>query len=679
MLYGLILLTIVAGVYYSSSAFTGEDNKSKALGYLKNAGIGIVIVLFAWVLPLTLFGLFGIKTNLDLTSFFDIKGTTVTIPGTGPTPVVVPPVALTPIKITTAGDLPRDLKCEVKIGPSPYSCKIKLDPAKKYVFDAGVNIKATVNGNTTDCNISNDSILDCGNVTLTSGKNDGDMETMTITVRNTTPVPTTVGGTNQIVYKTNPQPAVNPPPVAPTTPVTPPPSPITPPTPSTGVVGSTKGSCDNNGVLLNTSFKVCLGTLAFSDGANWDPTKGTIVADPTITAVGQIKIGNNLECNMSQGRNLCYITIDDNGKIDVRIFVSYSSAQVPATYSSASVQKSISSSPNFDNIEVQYNNGSHVKWSKSTTPVVSTPKKVSLADILPNTDCKQKPISTQQVTCTFPLKTGDTYTIAGLTPRISVLGTSVNCDLVNGPNGSQFLSATIPSSATSQVGSFDLCLDLDPNNCGDLGDIDFFALSSSPPPPQQAVQNVLNLVNQKRGPGHALVLDNSLNASAQAYAQRMADKQFFNHSDIYTDYPGDKHFYDVCDGLPSLLITNDPVSGNSHEPETEGICQFTPAEIAQDAASSYPYTFEARNIKAGYGNFTTMSENILWYGNYASPQTAADAVSDWINSPGHLRNLVCTRVDHTGIGVVNFINANGKNDSFWVQEFAGTTSGPPCT
>lgn len=117
--------------------------------------------------------------------------------------------------------------------------------------------------------------------------------------------------------------------------------------------------------------------------------------------------------------------------------------------------------------------------------------------------------------------------------------------------------------------------------------------SAAVAPDASMAEKILALVNaQRQAHGlNSLTLNNSLSASAQAYAQRMASEHFFSH-------------------------------------------------VSPDGV-----TFKQRNEGAGYDNWTWMGENIA-YG-----QTSAEMVmSDWMNSADHRANILNEHAKELGVG-----------------------------
>ena len=121
-----------------------------------------------------------------------------------------------------------------------------------------------------------------------------------------------------------------------------------------------------------------------------------------------------------------------------------------------------------------------------------------------------------------------------------------------------------------------------------------------------------NLARTSRG-FSALTVSNKLNLAAQGHAQDMADGDYFAHNSP--------------DGTSTLATRLDDVG--------------------------YSFTAAGENLAAGYSS-------------------AAEAVNDWLNSPGHRQNLLNPDYVEVGFGLV-FDTTYGTGpetfDSYWVQNF----------
>jgi uncharacterized protein YkwD len=73
-------------------------------------------------------------------------------------------------------------------------------------------------------------------------------------------------------------------------------------------------------------------------------------------------------------------------------------------------------------------------------------------------------------------------------------------------------------------------------------------------------------------------------------------------------------------------------------------------------------TFITRNTSAGYTNYRWMGENIA-----AGQRTPEEVMRDWMNSPGHKANIVNTKAKEIGVG---YAKVSGSTyGTYWVQEF----------
>ncbi|HYY87274.1 MAG TPA: CAP domain-containing protein [Chloroflexota bacterium] len=72
-----------------------------------------------------------------------------------------------------------------------------------------------------------------------------------------------------------------------------------------------------------------------------------------------------------------------------------------------------------------------------------------------------------------------------------------------------------------------------------------------------------------------------------------------------------------------------------------------------------------RALQAGYGNWTTVGENIA--AGYPSPESV---VSGWMDSPDHRANILSPEYRELGVG----LTTGGKFGAYWAQEF-GTRRG----
>jgi uncharacterized protein YkwD len=73
-------------------------------------------------------------------------------------------------------------------------------------------------------------------------------------------------------------------------------------------------------------------------------------------------------------------------------------------------------------------------------------------------------------------------------------------------------------------------------------------------------------------------------------------------------------------------------------------------------------TPHARILLAG-SNATKTGENLAMFGNFPEPELAERAVTGWMNSPGHRRNLLDPGFTHIGIGI-----AKGTNAQYYITQ-----------
>ncbi|VAW34073.1 hypothetical protein MNBD_CHLOROFLEXI01-3172 [hydrothermal vent metagenome] len=127
-------------------------------------------------------------------------------------------------------------------------------------------------------------------------------------------------------------------------------------------------------------------------------------------------------------------------------------------------------------------------------------------------------------------------------------------------------------------------------------------------------QEVVDLINVERVAAgcNPLQVNNKLVAAAQGHSEDMALNDFFSHTGSNGSSPGDRI-----------------------------------------AAEGYSYSTWGENIAAGYA-------------------TAGAAVNGWVNSPGHLANLLNCNYQETGVGYYFLENDTGSENWFyyWTQVFA---------
>jgi uncharacterized protein YkwD len=144
------------------------------------------------------------------------------------------------------------------------------------------------------------------------------------------------------------------------------------------------------------------------------------------------------------------------------------------------------------------------------------------------------------------------------------------------------------------------------------------AATAKPTTTQQPVQTisgsyedqVFTLVNNERAKVNlpALTKNDALAKSAESYALRMGQYNFFSHT------------------------------GNDGS------------------------TYITRNTSAGYTGYRWMGENIA-----AGQQTPSDVMNDWMHSDGHRKNILNSNAKEIGVGYEQV--SGSKYGKYWVQEF----------
>ncbi|MFJ1748501.1 CAP domain-containing protein [Streptomyces sp. NPDC088116] len=69
-------------------------------------------------------------------------------------------------------------------------------------------------------------------------------------------------------------------------------------------------------------------------------------------------------------------------------------------------------------------------------------------------------------------------------------------------------------------------------------------------------------------------------------------------------------------------------------------------------------TLTHRAEAAGYTGWKTLAENVV-----GGPETAAEAVDSWMDSPGHRANILNCSLKHVGVGYVK------TSGIYWTQDF----------
>ncbi len=125
-------------------------------------------------------------------------------------------------------------------------------------------------------------------------------------------------------------------------------------------------------------------------------------------------------------------------------------------------------------------------------------------------------------------------------------------------------------------------------------------------------QEILKLTNEERAKAgvHALTMNSVLQKSAQAHAEDMKSRGFFDHNNPDGKTPSDR-----------MKVAGYP-------------------EESRKCNCAWQY-YDGENIAKGQ-------------------KTAAEVMKDWMNSPGHKKNILSANFDELGVGYI---------DNHWVQNF----------